>query len=198
MAECFKTQNSLAKPRECALLVVDVQEKLIDSIAKAPEVIANIAALIKIAGLFQLPIIVTEQEKLGSTVPELKEILQQGNAYEPIAKQSFSCYPNEAFREALEKTQRKYLLLVGIEAHICVGQTALDLLANDYRVQVVADAVSSHDRQDHQTAIKSLALAGEIISSTEALIFELTAIAGPPPFKQVLTIVKDRRKNVDR
>ena len=198
MADCFETHKSLAKPQECALLVVDVQERLIDSIAKSQEVIANIAALIKTAGLFQIPIVVTEQEKLGSTVPALKELLQQGNAYEPITKQHFSCYPNEAFREALKKTQRKYLLLVGIEAHICVGQTALDLLANDYRIQVVADAVSSHDRQDHQTAIKRLAKAGAIISSTEALIFELTAIAGSPPFKHVLTIVKDRRRSVDR
>ena len=197
MAKC-EIHDSLAKPEECALLVVDVQEKLIHTIAKAEEVIANIAALIRIAGLFELPIVVSEQEKLGPTVPELRELLEQGGAYNPISKQSFSCWGNEAFREALEKTQRKYLLLVGIEAHICVGQTALDLLANDYRVQVVADAVSSHDRQDYQTAIKRLAKAGAIISSTEALIFELTTITGPPPFKQVLTIVKDRRRSVDR
>ncbi len=76
MAE-FKTHNSLAKPQNCALLVIDVQEKLINSIAKAEEVIANIAALIKIARLFQIPIVVTEQEKLGPTVAVLKELLEQ-------------------------------------------------------------------------------------------------------------------------
>ena len=194
----FKTHNSLATPQECALLVVDVQEKLINSIAKAQEVITNLSALIKTAGLFQMPIIVTEQEKLGPTVPTLKELLQQRDAYHPISKQSFSCYQNEAFREALERTQRKHLLIAGIEGHICVGQTTLDLLANDYRVQLVADAVSSHNRQDHRLAIKRLAKAGAIINSTEALIYELTATANAPQFKQILTIVKDRRKSIDR
>ncbi len=197
MAEC-EIHDSLARPEDCALLVVDVQEKLIHTIAKAEEVIANIAALIRIARLFELPIVLSEQEKLGPTVPELRELLEQGGAYNPISKQSFSCCGNEAFREALEKTRRKHLLITGIEGHICVGQTALDLLANDYHVQVVADAVSSHSRQDYQLAIKRLAKAGAVITSSETLIYELTASAGLPLFKEVLAIVKDRRKSIDR
>ena len=196
--EEFKTHDSLAKPQDCALLVIDVQEKLINSIAKGQEVIANIAALIKIARLFQVPIVVTEQEKLGPTVAVLKGLLEQGECYEPISKQSFSCCRNGPFREGLEKTHRKHLLITGIEAHICVSQTALDLLANDYLVQVIADAASSHAPEDHKTAIDRLASAGAIISSSEALIFELTAIAQTPLFKQVLDIVKERRKSIDR
>ena len=76
MAESFKIHNSSANPAECALLVVDMQEKLINSIDRAQEVIANIAALIKTAGLFRMPVVVSEQEKLGPTVPELKDLLQ--------------------------------------------------------------------------------------------------------------------------
>ena len=196
MAE-FTTHNSSAKPQECALLVIDVQEKLINTISKAEAVIVNIAALIKTAQLFQIPILTTEQEKLGPTVPVLKKLLEQCESYNPISKQSFSCCGNAPFRQALEKTHRKHLLITGIEAHICVSQTALDLLANDYFVQVIADAASSHSPQDHQRAIARLASAGATISTSEALIYELTAIAQRPLFKQVLAIVKDRRKSTD-
>lgn len=194
----FKTHNSLAKAQDCALLVIDVQEKLINTIANAEAVIANISALIKTAQLFQVPIVTTEQEKLGPSVAVLKELLQTYQAYNPISKQSFSCCRNGPFRQALEKTHRKHLLITGIEAHICVSQTALDLLANDYLVQVIADATSSNSPQDHQAAIDRLASAGATITTTEALIYELTATAQTPLFKQVLAIVKDRRKSIDR
>ncbi|MCK4850115.1 MAG: hydrolase [Phycisphaerae bacterium] len=194
----YKTQLSLAKPQNCALLVIDVQEKLINTIANAGAVIANITALIKTAQLFQVPIVVTEQEKLGPTVPVLKELLQTYQAYNPISKQSFSCCRNGPFSQALEKTHRKHLLITGIEAHICVSQTALDLLANDYLVQIIADATSSHSPQDHQAAIDRLASAGATITTTEALIYELTASAQTPLFKQILAIVKDRRNSFDQ
>jgi len=194
----YKTHLSLAKPQNCALLVIDVQEKLINSIANAEAVIANISALIKTAQLLQIPIVVTEQEKLGQTVAQLKELLQTYRAYNPISKQSFSCYAHAAFRQALQQLSRPRLLITGIEAHICVSQTALDLLANDYLVQLIADAVSSHSPQDHQTAVDRLASAAAIISSTEALIYELTATANTPLFKQVLAIVKERRNTLDK
>ncbi len=197
MAE-FKTQNSLVKPQDCILLVIDVQEKLINTIANAEAVIANISALIKTAQLLEIPILTTEQKKLGQTVPQLKTLLETYQTYEPISKQSFSCCGNGPFREALGKTQRKHLLISGIEAHICVSQTALDLLANNYLVQVIADATSSHSPQDHQTAIDRLASAGATITTTEALIYELTATAQTALFKQVLAIVKDRRNSIDR
>ncbi len=193
-----KAHSLLLKPQDCALLVIDVQEKLIDTIAKADSVITSIAALIKTADLFQIPIITTEQEKLGPTVPQLKELLQQQNAYNPIIKQSFSCYPDDAFRQALQNTHKQRLLITGIEAHICVSQTALDLLANDYLVHLVADAASSYATQDHETAIDRLASAGATITTTEALIYELTATAQAPAFKQILRIVKDRRNTIDR
>ena len=179
------------------MLVIDVQERLIGTIANADSVIANIAALIQTAGLFQIPIITTEQDKLGPTVPQLKELLQQQNAYNPIVKQSFSCYPNDAFKQALEDTHKKRLLITGIEAHICVGQTSLDLLANGYLLHIIADAVSSHNLQDCQIAIDRLINPEVTITTTEALIYELTATAQSPLFKQVLAIVKHRRRIID-
>ena len=196
--EQFKTNNSLAKIQDCALLVIDVQEKLINTIAKAEAVIANIAALIKTAQLLKIPILTTEQEKLGPTVPQLKTLLETYQAYEPISKQSFSCCRNSPFIQALEQTHRKQLLITGIEAHVCVSQTALDLLANDYLVHLAADAVSSHDLRDHKAAIARLASQRATITTTEALIFELTATAQTPLFKQVLAIVKDRSTTLDK
>ena len=192
----YKTNKSLAVPQDSVLLVVDVQDRLIGSIAKTEMVIANIAALIKTAQVFQIPILVTEQEKLGSTVAQLRELLDRCDTGPSIGKCYFSSWQDVAFREALEKTRRKRLLITGIEAHICVSQTALDLLANGYLVHVVADATSSHSLEDHQIAIERLSSQGAVITSTEALIFELTSTAQTPEFKKILSVVKDRRKSV--
>ncbi len=192
----FKHHDLLANPQDSVLLVIDVQDRLIGTIAKAEAVIINIAAMIKTAQIHQIPIVTTEQEKLGATVAPLKELLQEYGTYVPIAKKSFSCCPNPAFREALRSTNRKQLLITGTETHICVSQTVLDLLANDYRVHVVADAVSSHNRQDHKTALDRLSSQGSTNTATEALIYELTATAATPTFKQILGIVKDRRKSL--
>ncbi|MDP7636890.1 MAG: isochorismatase family protein [Phycisphaerae bacterium] len=194
----YKTHKSLAKPRDCVLLVIDVQDRLVGTISQADIVITNITALVKAAQIHQIPILMTEQEKLGSTVPPLKGLLDQYEPLDPITKQSFSSCRNAAFGQALERLRRKYLLIAGIETHICISQTALDLLANDYLVYVVADATSSHTTQDHKTAIERLSKQGATITTTEALIFELTATAQAPAFKQVLDVVKDRRNALSK
>jgi len=192
----YMTDNLLATPGESVLLVIDVQERLISTIAKADKVITNIAALVEIAQIQKIPSVVTEQEKLGPTVPHLRTLLEQNKSYKPIVKQSFSCCKDENFRKALEATDRKKILVTGIETHICVGQTSLELLSNGYGVYVVSDATSAHAKEDHQAAIDRLRRAGAIITTTETLIYELTATAQTPEFRQILAIVKKRRKTL--
>lgn len=188
--------TSLAKPQDCVLLVIDVQDKLIPTIAKADAVITNIIALVKTAQVFRIPILITEQEKLGSTVSQLKELLDQYGAYHPIVKQYFSCCKDTSFRQALEHTHKERLLVAGMETHICIAQTALDLLANDYLLHIAADATSSHTTEDRKIALERLSSQGATITTTEALIYELTATAQTPVFKQILDLVKDRRNSL--
>ena len=192
----YKTNKSLAEPQDCVLLVVDVQDRLIDSISKADTVITNIAALIKTAQTFQIPVLTTEQEKLGSTVLQLKELLQHCDTCHSITKCYFSSWRSTAFREVLENINRRRLLITGLEAHICVSQTALDLLANDYLVHIVADATSSHSLEDHKMTLDRLSSQGAILTTTEALIYELTSTAQTPGFKKILEVVKDRRNSL--
>ena len=188
----------LAQPGECLLLVIDVQERLIGSISNAQAVVANIAALIKTAQIFHIPVLTTEQEKLGPTVPQLKDLLDLSDAPSPVTKSSFSSWPSPAFRQALGKMNRKRLLITGLESHICISQTSLDLLANNYQLYVVADATSSYSVQDRQVALDRLSSQGAILTTTEALIYELTATAQAPEFKKILQVVKDRRNTFSK
>jgi len=149
--------------------------------------------LIRTAGIYQIPILVTEQEKLGTTVQEIKNVLKNFDSYKPIRKLDFSCYRNEEFRRILEQSGFSNLLICGIETHICVIQTALDLIGNGYMVQIPRDATSSHTKEDFETAISRLRDSGAVITTTEALIYELTGKAGTKEFKKILEIIKERR-----
>ena len=197
MPKCHP-DKPLAQPDKCLLLVIDVQEKLIGSISNAQSVVANIAALIKTAQIFHIPVLTTEQEKLGPTIPQLNDLLDRGDNPAPVIKSSFSCWPNSAFRQALERMNRQRLLITGLESHICVSQTSLDLLANDYQLHVVADATSSYSVQDRQVALDRLSSQGAVLTTTEALIYELTATAQAPEFKKILQVVKDRRNTFSK
>ncbi|MEA1925193.1 MAG: isochorismatase family protein [Candidatus Altiarchaeota archaeon] len=181
------------KREQSMLLVVDVQDKLIDSIHEKDRVIANIRALIEAACTMGLSVQVTEQEKLGSTVAGIKEVLERNSLYNPVVKEYFSCYRDDDFRETLKEESPSNIILCGIEAHICVMQSALDLIANKYQVYLVEDAVSSHSGGDCETAVKRLINAGAVVASTEMLIYELLKKAGTDEFRGILPIVKGRR-----
>ena len=131
--------------------------------------------------------------ELGETIPEIKELLQQYHMCHPIEKLSFSCCRNEGFRKRLEEINRSRVLICGVETHICVIQTALDLMKNGYSTQIIKDATSSHLRTDFETAIGRVRGDGVIITTTEMLIYELLKEAGADEFKKILEIVKDRR-----
>jgi len=178
-----------AKRGDCVLVVVDVQDRLIDTIAEHAAMVQNIAALIKAAVVLQVPILGTEQEKLGDTVPQLKALLPNP----ATRKLSFSACDSLEFMTKLNTTRRRTLIVCGIETHICIMQTALDLLPGHYRVLIANDATSSHTLTDRDTALHRLEAAGAEITTTEAIIYEMTEKAGTDEFRKILDIVKERR-----
>jgi nicotinamidase-related amidase len=171
------------------LVVIDIQGTLARISADCELLFESARKLIQGAKVFHLPIIVTEQipEKLGPTIPEVDELLA---GIEKIPKETFSCCENNAFMEAFDKANRKQILLCGIESHICVYQTAMDLLCRGYEVHVVADAVSSRTAQNREIGISKMVHAGAHLTSTETVLFELLKTAESKKFKDIFKIVK--------
>lgn len=172
------------------LVVIDVQGRLAQVMSQKELLFDNLQKIIKGAQALELPIIWNEQvpEKLGPTTPEIAQLLTSTG--QPIAKSSFSCCGNPPFMEALKKTQRKQVLLTGIEAHVCVYQTCRDLLDLGYEVQVVTDAVSSRAAENRQLGLERMKEAGATLTSTEMSLFELLRVAEGPQFKEITKILK--------
>jgi nicotinamidase-related amidase len=140
-----------------------------------------------------LPIILTQQytKGLGETVPVILEALDTtGSPFDKIEKTSFSCYGEPTFVTALEQTLRKTVILCGIETHVCVQQTALDLLENGYMVYLIHDCVSSRSNNDKKYAQRRIGEAGAVGTTYEALLFELCVSAKAPEFKAISALVK--------
>ncbi len=173
---------------DSALLVVDVQEKLIPAIIAAVRIVWNVRRLIEGAKLLGLPAVATEQypQGLGPTVPELASLLKSRPA-----KLSFSCRELPALFADLRQRNIEKLLVCGIETHVCVQQSVLDLLADGWRVHVAVDAVGSRRDLDHQTALRRMESSGAVLTTTEAALFEWCQTAGTPEFKQISRIVRE-------
>ena len=173
---------------DTVLVVIDVQGKLAQSMHEKADLFENVAKLIKAAGVLEIPIIWTEQypEGLGPTIPEIAELLPG----RPISKVAFSCCGEKRFVEAMEKLSRNQVLLCGIETHVCVYQTAIDLLISGYEIQVVADAVSSRTPGNKAVGLAKMVAAGAGTTSVETAIFELLQAAEGEKFKAILRIVK--------
>jgi len=176
---------------DTALLVIDVQEKLLAKIPAANALVRNIAFLIDSAKLLGVPMTATEQypKGLGPTVGELAGRLPQRPD-----KVAFSCCAIPSVVEGFRHAARPKVLLAGMETHVCVLQTALDLLARDFRVYVPVDAVASRYAVDHEQAIRRLDRAGAIITTSETAVFEWLGSADHPRFKQVSALVQERMK----
>ncbi|UCD49115.1 MAG: hydrolase [Phycisphaerales bacterium] len=173
----------------CCLVVVDVQGKLAQLMVDKETLFKNLRILIQAAKILEIPILWCQQvpASLGPTVPEIAELLAGS---EPIDKASFSCAGDASFNAKLEALGRKQVLLCGIETHVCIYQTAMDLLRQGFRVTVLADAVSSRTAENKQTALTRLATAGAIIAGTEMVLFELLRTAKHPQFKPIAKLVK--------
>jgi len=171
------------------LVVIDVQGKLAEIMHNKENLFANLERIIKGVQVLNIPIIWTEQvpEKLGPTLPQFSELLIDST--KPITKSSFSCCGVASFTDALKSSGRQQILLAGIEAHVCVYQTTLDLLADGYEVQIITDAVSSRTPENRHIALTRMKDAGAILTSTEMALFELLLVAKGPQFKQISRIV---------
>lgn len=176
-------------PEEAVLLVVDIQGKLAQLMYQKDLLFANACRMVQGAQVLDLPIIWTEQipEKLGPTVEPVAQALQN---HELISKSSFSCWGEPRFREALQAEGREQVFLLGIETHICIYQTARDLLAQSYEVHVVADAVSSRTPENRSLALQKMQSLGAHLTCTEMALYEMLEDATHHKFRQILSIVK--------
>jgi nicotinamidase-related amidase len=172
-----------------ALVLVDVQGTLAQAMHDKERFFDCIIRLVKGAQVLELPILWNEQNPagLGPTIPEIVELLPNQS---PLSKLSFSCCGNAEFVKALKALNRKNMLVAGIEAHVCVYQTAADLVDLNYNVQVVADAVASRTAENKQIGLEKSKEAGAGLTSTETVLFELLKIAKGDKFKEIIKIVK--------
>jgi len=176
---------------QCALIVVDIQEKLLPPIFNKDGLVRNSQLLLRAAAILEIPVLVTTHYSrgLGPTVPEIAALL--GNT-QPIDKLEFGCFGSNGFRSALKSLpgNRNTLLLCGMETHICVMQTALGALNDGYLVHVATDAVGSRVRWNWDIGIDRMRAAGAVISTTEMMIYELLRSSGGEQFKQMLPYLK--------
>lgn len=171
------------------LVVVDIQGKLAHMVHEHEVLFSNVKKMIKGAKILGLPVIWLEQNPkgLGPTVPEIAEEL---NGFEPMAKMTFSCAGHKPFLQKLKDTGCIDVLLAGIETHICVYQTAMQLFDLGYDVEIIADAVSSRTLENKTIALQKMRDTGIKISSVEMCLYELLQVADGDMFKQILKIVK--------
>ncbi len=174
---------------DSALLVVDVQTKLIGLISGNERIIWNIRRLIDGAKALGVPIAATEQypKGLGGTVPELAQSL--GDIPD---KTAFSCGECLEIFESFKQQGIYKILVVGIEAHVCVQQTALDLLADGFHVYLAVDAIGSRFPIDYETALRRMDSSGATLTTTESALFEWCEVSGTPEFKQISALVREQ------
>jgi nicotinamidase-related amidase len=180
----------MLRPQDCALAVIDIQEKLVPAIHEKERLVRNSQLLIRLADILALPIIVSTQyvKGLGPTIPEISSLLP---AVETVDKLEFGCFGNDAYCTAVGKlANRNTLLLCGMEAHICVMQTALGALNQGLNVHVAADAVSSRTELNWKLGLNRMQAAGAVLSSTEMMIYELLGTSGTTAFKEMLKHLK--------
>jgi nicotinamidase-related amidase len=183
-------RNSLRITRaKAGLVVVDVQERLLPATFERQRVVRNTVRLIQGASILNVPLFVTEQYRhgLGPTVPKVAAAIA---GFAPIEKLAFSACGVPGFILALKHKQVSDVVMCGLEAHVCVSQTCLDLLDKGFRVFVAADAVSSRTPENYRFGLDRMRAAGAVIVSTEMVLFELLERAGTDEFKQILMLVK--------
>lgn len=175
---------------DTALLLIDVQEKLFKQVDRQCEVIHRLHMVIQGMLALEIPIFVTEQypEKLGGTLAHLKGLLGPTQAYLP--KTSFSCLENPTIRQTIEQAHKKQWILVGIESHVCVLQTAKSMIDAGYQVTVLNDAITSRSVYDFSTSIAEMRDYGARISSMETILFELVKDSRSPYFKPISQLIQ--------
>ena len=177
--------------REQALLVaVDMQAPFLSVMHERERLTANVRLLIQAAGILGVPVLTTLQyaERMGGLVPELAALLPASAS--SIDKLCFSCAGSDAFQAALAAANKSQILLCGVETHICISQTALDLTHQGYQVHVAADAVSSRSLEKHKLGMERMRDSAVLPCAAEAAVYELLREAGTPEFKAILPLIK--------
>jgi isochorismate hydrolase len=170
-------------------LIIDIQERLFPFIDDHERLARNTAILIEGLKILNVPLLVTEQytKGLGPMIEPLQKVLHH---ITPIEKIAFSCCDEPAFMEALNAHYRKFVIMAGIETHVCVLQTAVDLLTLGFTPVVVEDCVSSRKAGDRQAALARMRMEGAILTTVESILFELTRVSRSDEFKAISTLVK--------
>lgn len=185
----MKRHPQILKKEKTALLVIDIQERILPVIHEAEKVVTNTLKLVNGFRIMNVPIYYTEQypKGLGGTEPRIKEALGDSKLYEKL---SFSCFgAGELFGELKQKGIEQ-VVVCGVESHVCVQQTVLDLLANGFQVDLAADAVSSRRKFDYEIALNRMRSNGAEVTVTESVLFELLNVCGTDEFKAVSKLVK--------
>jgi nicotinamidase-related amidase len=180
---------NLLRKENTLLVIVDIQTKLLNVMFEKERLISSCSKLIQAGKLLGIPMVMTEQypEGMGPTDPKILELIHDTNV---IKKMSFSCCGVEDFNQRITGMGKKKIVIIGIEAHVCILQTVHDLLQQDYSVYVPYDAVSSRKEGDYRNALGRMRQAGAIIGSVESAIFELMETAGTPIFRLISKIIK--------
>jgi len=188
--ESVKRHPHLFNKNDSALLVVDYQERFVKVLPDNKNTIENIKFLIHGFNIYNVPVFVSEQvpEKLGHTVQDIKDVVRDAFWF---SKKPMSCCGNVEFLEKLKKKNIKQIAVCGIEAHVCVEQTTLDLLWHGFQVHVISDAITSRVLHNKGIGIEKMRSAGAIISSVETVLFEMAYEAGNEEFKKLQQLFKN-------
>ena len=184
-----KRFNNIIKPEKTALLIIDIQERILPVINNHQLVVDNTLRLIKGFKVLGLPIYFTEQYPKGLG-PTTRSILDELGDIKPFDKMSFSCSGAGELFDEFKKKNLSQIVVCGIEAHVCVQQTVLDLVENNIQVNLAADAVSSRKDMDYRTALERMRDHEVEITTTESILFELLNVCGTPQFKEISKLVK--------
>ena len=188
-----KRHPNLFTRENSAVLLVDYQEKFVPVLSNNEETIKNIKLLLSGANIYNIPILVSEQvpEKLGKTIGAFSDSLKKSKFF---SKKAMSCCGQQEFVEDLKNRNIKKIAVCGVEAHVCVLQTSLDLLLNGIQVHLVIDAITTRVSYNKEVAIEKIKQAGAIISSVETVLFEMAYEAGSEEFKKLQQLFKEVQK----
>lgn len=182
------TQLTLNKEKS-GIVIIDTQSKLMAVMRRKNTVVENIIKLLRLAKLFNMPVLLTEQypKMMGTTLPEIKDALP---AYDPVEKMDFNCCDVDYFNNRIEAAGLETIILAGVETHICILQTCLGLLEKGCHVHVPQDAVDSRTEENQRVGLDLMRQAGAVVTSTETVIFQILKKAGTKEFKEMLRVVR--------
>ena len=191
--ECIDNQRKIILEEETLLLILDMQEKLLSNIKGKKLLIFNIKKLIDACNLMNVRIAITEQNplKLGKTL----ESILESKEYPKFEKMEFSCSKNKNFLDYIEKNNFKNIIVCGVESHICILQTSIELIAKGLNILIPKDAIGSRNEIDNDTAFLRLVLSGAVASTTESIICELCKTSTRKEFKEISQILKNSFSN---